>query len=104
MHGSRRISGFVRIAPRNPRYFGRYTHRVESMAISCIVINPCTDSSCPDLFAELIRRRYGEAELAAIAGGNLPRVLREAGDVAGRLDADDRPSEASYADPAGETP
>jgi membrane dipeptidase len=39
----------------------------------------------PDLFVELVRRGYTQAELEAIAGGNLLRALREAERVAWRL-------------------
>ncbi len=39
-------------------------------------------SSFPRLFAELIGRGWGEADLAALAGGNALRVMRAAEDVA----------------------
>lgn len=44
------------------------------------------DVSCyPVLFAELLRRGYTDAELSAIAGGNVLRVMREAERTAARL-------------------
>lgn len=61
-------------------------------------------SSYPALFAELFRRGYSDEELAAIAGGNVLRVLRAAEDVAGRLNSERGPSEARYEAPAGESP
>lgn len=61
-------------------------------------------STYPNLFAELIRRGYSEEELAAIAGGNLLRVLRAAEEVAGRLGSERDPSEARYDDPVSQTP
>jgi membrane dipeptidase len=42
-------------------------------------------SKFPDLFVELLRRGYTQAEIEQIAGGNLLRVLREAERVAWRL-------------------
>lgn len=39
-------------------------------------------SSYPVLFAELIRRGWTDAQLAALAGGNVLRVMREAEAVA----------------------
>lgn len=50
----------------------------------------------PALFAELIRRGYGDEELAAIAGGNMLRVLREAEAVSGRLRSERGPSQVQY--------
>lgn len=61
-------------------------------------------STYPDLFAELIRRGYSEEELAAIAGGNLLRVMRAAEGVAERLNGERVPSEARYEAPVGESP
>ncbi len=50
-------------------------------------------SKFPDLFAELVRRGYSDADLRAIAGGNILRVIRDAGRVAARLQAERGPSE-----------
>jgi len=50
-------------------------------------------SHFPDLFAELIRRGYSDAELRAIAGGNVLRVMRDAETVAARLQRERGPSE-----------
>jgi membrane dipeptidase len=52
-------------------------------------------SRFPWLFAELFRRGYGEADLKAIAGGNILRVLRGAEATAARLRAERAPSEAT---------
>lgn len=49
-------------------------------------------STYPDLFAELHRRGWSEDELAALAGNNLLRVMREAEDVAARLQGERNPS------------
>jgi membrane dipeptidase len=50
----------------------------------------------PNLFAELIERGWGDRDLAALAGGNVLRVMREAEAVATRLRrAGRRPSLAS---------
>jgi membrane dipeptidase len=39
----------------------------------------------PNLFAELVRRGWSDADLAKLAGGNVLRALRSAEDVAQRL-------------------
>ncbi len=46
----------------------------------------------PALLIELARRGWTDAELAAVAGGNMLRVMREAEDVAKRLQATEQPS------------
>ncbi|MFS8137789.1 MAG: dipeptidase [Thermomonas sp.] len=46
----------------------------------------------PALLIELARRGWSDAELAAVAGGNMLRVMREAETVAKRLQASERPS------------
>jgi len=46
----------------------------------------------PALLIELARRGWTDAELSALAGGNLLRVVREAEAVAKRLQATERPS------------
>jgi membrane dipeptidase len=48
----------------------------------------------PNLFAELLRRGYDEADLAKIAQGNVRRVMRQAEAVAARLQRERGPSEA----------
>ena len=45
-------------------------------------------SKYPDLFAELSRRGYSDADISAIAGGNAIRVLEEAEAAAAQLKAD----------------
>lgn len=60
-------------------------------------------STYPALFAELIRRGYDEEELAAIAGGNMLRVLREAESVSSRLRSERGPSEARFGNQDVET-
>jgi len=55
-------------------------------------------STYPELFAELLRRGYTEAELEKIAGLNMLRVLREAEAVAERLQAERGPSEVLITD------
>ena len=45
-------------------------------------------SKYPDLFAELSRRGYSDADISAIAGGNAIRVLEEAEAAAEKLKAD----------------
>jgi membrane dipeptidase len=41
------------------------------------------DTSCfPNLFAELVRRGWGDDDLVALAGSNVLRVMREAEAVA----------------------
>ena len=52
-------------------------------------------SRFPHLFAELFRRGYAEADLRAIAGGNILRVMRGAEAAAVRLQAERPPSEAT---------
>ena len=52
-------------------------------------------SRFPDLFAELIRRGWSEADLEKLAGGNVLRVLRGAESVASRLATSRSPSTAS---------
>ena len=51
-------------------------------------------SMIPNLFAELLRRGYREADLAKIAQGNIRRVMRQAEAVAARLRRERGPSEA----------
>lgn len=48
----------------------------------------------PNLFAELVRRGYSDAELAKIAQGNLLRVMRQAEAVSARMQKDRAASEA----------
>jgi membrane dipeptidase len=52
-------------------------------------------SRFPYLFAELLRRGYGDNELRAIAGGNILRVMRGAEGAAQRLQTQRQPSEAT---------
>jgi membrane dipeptidase len=52
-------------------------------------------STYPALFAELIRRGWSDADLKKLAGGNTIRVLREAEQVAARLQREREPSTAS---------
>jgi membrane dipeptidase len=49
-------------------------------------------SKFPDLFAELSRRGWSEADLTALAGGNLLRVMRQAEEAAARLRSERGPS------------
>jgi len=49
-------------------------------------------SKFPDLFAELVRRGWGDADLARLAGRNFLRVLRQAEAVAARLQREREPS------------
>lgn len=51
-------------------------------------------AAVPNLFAELLRRGYSEAELAKIAQGNIRRVMRQAEAAAVRLQRERGPSEA----------
>jgi membrane dipeptidase len=51
-------------------------------------------STYPDLFAELLRRGYSGEDLKKIAGLNILRVMREAEDVAERLQQERPSSEA----------
>ena len=48
----------------------------------------------PNLFAELLRRGYSEADLAKISQGNIRRVMRAAEAAAARLQRERSPSEA----------
>jgi membrane dipeptidase len=52
-------------------------------------------SKYPDLFAELIRRGWTDADLKKLAGENVLRVMREAEAVAKRLSASRAPSTAT---------
>ncbi len=52
-------------------------------------------SRFPELFAELIRRGWNDADLERLAGGNLLRVLRAAEAAAARLSAQRPPSTAT---------
>ena len=52
-------------------------------------------SRFPELFAELIRRGWSDADLEKLAGGNLLRVLRAAEATAARLSAQRPPSTAT---------
>ena len=49
-------------------------------------------SKFPDLFAELIRRGWSDADLRKLAGQNLLRVLRQAESTAARLQREREPS------------
>jgi membrane dipeptidase len=49
-------------------------------------------SKFPDLFAELIRRGWSDADLKKLAGQNLLRVLRGAEQTAARLQRERQPS------------
>jgi hypothetical protein len=42
-----------------------------------------------------LRRGYGDDDVRAIAGGNVPRVMRGAEAAAGRIQAERPPSEAT---------
>jgi membrane dipeptidase len=55
----------------------------------------------PALFAELARRGWTDGELAALAGRNLLRVMREAEQVAAQLQAQEAPSNATIKLDAG---
>ncbi|MEX0778483.1 MAG: dipeptidase [Balneolales bacterium] len=55
-------------------------------------------TSYPDLFAELLQRGYSEAELKKIAGLNVLRVMREAEQVAERLQSERDSSEVLMGD------
>jgi membrane dipeptidase len=52
----------------------------------------------PALLAELLRRGYSDADVRAIAGGNLLRTMRDAEAVAARLQVERAPSEATIED------
>lgn len=58
-------------------------------------------STYPALFAELLRRGYTEEECRMIAGGNVLRAMREAEEVARRLQRESAPSEMLYEPPPG---
>jgi membrane dipeptidase len=49
----------------------------------------------PDLLLELMHRGWSDADLAKVAGGNVLRVMREAEQVAARLQAQELPSTAT---------
>jgi membrane dipeptidase len=51
----------------------------------------------PALFVELARRGWSDDDLAALAGNNLLRVMRQAEAVAKRLQATEAPSHATLA-------
>jgi membrane dipeptidase len=51
-------------------------------------------SHYPDLLAELARRGYTDDDLRKVAGLNVLRVLRQAEEVAARLQKDTRPNDA----------
>jgi membrane dipeptidase len=53
-----------------------------------------TADQMPNLFAELIRRGYSDADLAKIAQGNILRVMAQAEQAAARLQRERGPSEA----------
>ncbi len=53
-------------------------------------------SKYPNLFAELVRRGWSDADLAKLAGGNVLRALRQAEAVAKRLQAARPPSLATF--------
>ncbi|MGO4376782.1 dipeptidase [Pseudoduganella sp. RAF19] len=54
-------------------------------------------SKYPDLFAELIRRGWSDADLAKLAGGNLIRAFAQAEKVAAKLQKERSPSLAKVA-------
>ena len=51
-------------------------------------------SKYPDLFVELLRRGYGDADVRKIAGENVLRVMRQAEQAAARLQRERPPSDA----------
>jgi membrane dipeptidase len=51
-------------------------------------------SRFPYLTAELLRRGYSEADVRKVLGGNVIRVMRQAEEVAGRLQRERGPSQA----------
>ena len=61
-------------------------------------------STFPVLFAELIRRGWSDADLRKLAGENLLRVLRQAEDVARRLQKERPPSARSIQELDGAAP
>ena len=52
-------------------------------------------SKYPALFAELARRGWTDADLAKLANGNVLRVLKQAEQVAARLQKSRQPSNAT---------
>lgn len=58
----------------------------------------------PDLFAELARRGWSDADLAKLAGGNVLRAMREAEATAKKLQATTQPSYATVAELDGAKP
>jgi membrane dipeptidase len=60
-------------------------------------------SGYPNLFAELIRRGWSDADLAKLASGNILRVMREAEAVAARLQEERPPSTATLEELDGPT-
>ena len=60
-------------------------------------------STYPALFAELSRRGWNDEQLAALAGGNVLRALREAEETARRLQRERPPSTATIEDLDGPT-
>jgi membrane dipeptidase len=52
-------------------------------------------AAIPNLFAELLRRGYTEADLGKIAQGNILRVMRRAEAVAARLQREGAPAESA---------
>lgn len=55
-------------------------------------------SAVPNLFAELVRRGYSDADMAKIAQGNILRVMRQAETVAARLQEERGPIETRIDD------
>jgi membrane dipeptidase len=55
-------------------------------------------SKYPDLLAELLRRGYSDGDVQKVAGGNVLRVLRQAEEVAKRLQAERGASEKTIAE------
>jgi membrane dipeptidase len=51
-------------------------------------------SRFPNLTAELLRRGYSEQDVRKVLGGNIIRVMRQAGEVAARLQRERGPSQA----------
>jgi membrane dipeptidase len=56
-------------------------------------------STYPNLVVELLRRGYSDEDVAKIIGFNVLRVMREAEDVAARLQATTEPSETMFVAP-----
>jgi membrane dipeptidase len=61
-------------------------------------------STYPNLFAELVRRGWTDAELAKLSNGNILRVLARAEQVAARLTRSRGPSQATIAQLDGPSP